>query len=300
MADSTFDDQVKAAERDKYLAEAAKANAEKEKIEFELSESKRFFNTKTIWSVILGVGFLGFFINYVVVPTFNKENIELETKNAITQDSIQIQKRLLRNKIDSLNKQIGINRKISDKNNALSDNIKKSSITLSSFQKKNDSLQKAVVKSKSLLISYNKEILIVKPLRDSLKNLRETQKLLSSNSHLTVLLVFSNKEWQIDGYINPVINVSNSKGKIYKYYPETERIFAVGIHPWNETNFDFIVPWNKNEPDKFDYNVTIKSQKYKLQNDRYHITFNQENKVLYSDNGQPPQSHIKIDLIIKN
>ncbi len=105
MADLSISDQLKAAERDKYLAETAKAKSEKEQIDYELKQSKRIFNVKTIWSVIVGVSFLGFFINYVIVPAANKENIELATKNAITSDSLFKQKILLEEKSLILKKQ---------------------------------------------------------------------------------------------------------------------------------------------------------------------------------------------------
>lgn len=98
MTDSepNLNDQIKAAERDKYLAEAAKAIAEKKQIDFELSQSKKFFNIKTIWSVIIGVGFLGFFISYALVPIAQRDNILLGIQLAKQSDSLRLGNKALK------------------------------------------------------------------------------------------------------------------------------------------------------------------------------------------------------------
>src|SRR5690242_20557879 len=97
MINLTIDEQVKIAERDKYLAEANKAITEQARIQFELDEllkesKKEWYRKKEFgyniskWAV--GIGFLIFFINYAVLPATNKNNIELATSVAMANDSL--------------------------------------------------------------------------------------------------------------------------------------------------------------------------------------------------------------------
>ncbi len=90
----SIEDQVKAAERDKFLAEAKKAESERKKIDYELAESiketskptwrkKEFRNT--LIAIFLGLSFLGFYIEYAVLPFVNRDNLLLSVENAKAQ-----------------------------------------------------------------------------------------------------------------------------------------------------------------------------------------------------------------------
>jgi hypothetical protein len=88
----SVDNEVKIAERDKYIAEAEKAKAEKLKIEFDYQEAKResskhWWLTKNfrqqIITALIGVSLIGFYISYVVEPALKIDNIKLSLKNAI-------------------------------------------------------------------------------------------------------------------------------------------------------------------------------------------------------------------------
>jgi membrane protein insertase Oxa1/YidC/SpoIIIJ len=93
----TLEEKAKQAEINKYLAEAKKATVEQQKIQYELSElvkenSKRWYRKKETlngiskWAV--GISFITFFLNYVIVPAANKDKIELEIKNSKTSYSL--------------------------------------------------------------------------------------------------------------------------------------------------------------------------------------------------------------------
>lgn len=87
-----LDDQLKAAERDKYLAEAKKAESEKQKTDFEFLQLKS--EREKVWwlqlkfrqsliSVLIGISFLGFYINYIVIPLSTIDNLELKLNNKV-------------------------------------------------------------------------------------------------------------------------------------------------------------------------------------------------------------------------
>ncbi len=87
---STLDDEIKQAKRDKFLAEIEKTNAERNKVLHEteeaIKESKRpwWWTTKVRQNIIpgiIGLGFLGFYISYAVVPAFQVENMHLKLDN---------------------------------------------------------------------------------------------------------------------------------------------------------------------------------------------------------------------------
>lgn len=81
-----LDEQIKAAERDKYLAEAKKVEAEKERINFQHEQEKKE-SLKPWWKslgfrqILIGTTALGFYITYVIIPAFNIENIQLKLEN---------------------------------------------------------------------------------------------------------------------------------------------------------------------------------------------------------------------------
>lgn len=87
---NSLDEEIKIAERNKYLAETEKVNAEKDKILFELQEAKSesqknwWQSSKVKQNIIpglIGLSFLGFYINYAVLPAFQAENLRLNLDN---------------------------------------------------------------------------------------------------------------------------------------------------------------------------------------------------------------------------
>jgi len=270
MADSSLSDQVKAAERDKYLAEAAKANAEKEKIEFDLSQSKKFFNTKTIWSVILGVGFLGFFITYVVIPAANKENIEISTQNAITKESLRKQRDTLLNEKDSLNKvrtnlnkQINDNKKIADENNKLNDSVNNAKRKLESLKNQTNSLSLLISHSQNQIKFYKSQINSLKPTVDSLENAKSF-KLLWEKSGFSFLNLYINFSFQNtikNSDITPILTFTDDNGKKYLFENDSGLDVSQGFH--------FLIPAN------LKYSLSIKSKIYKLPVNKINFDYNE-------------------------
>ena len=69
MEDLNLDEQLKAAERDKYIAEAKKAASERSKIDFEHTKLKKIWWKKITFrqfiEILIGISFLTFYINYV-------------------------------------------------------------------------------------------------------------------------------------------------------------------------------------------------------------------------------------------
>lgn len=143
-----LEDQVKAANRDKLLAEAEKAKSERKRVEFDLfelqSETNKswFFKkdaiTKIGTSVVLVITFLSFFIPFVVLPAFNKDNIELATQNAITKDSLYKQGKILIDKTKILQ----------------SDSVKNFNLSIN-LQKKEKELAEAIQARKQIDVNYN-------------------------------------------------------------------------------------------------------------------------------------------------
>jgi hypothetical protein len=87
----TLDEELKEAERQKFLAEAEKARTEQKKIELDyntqLRDSKRsWFLKEKFWknfvSIFLGFSILGFYVNFIILPSFQKDNIELSLENS--------------------------------------------------------------------------------------------------------------------------------------------------------------------------------------------------------------------------
>src|SRR3569833_2857110 len=86
----SISDQVKAAERDKYLAEASKAIAEETKVIYDLEQSKKWHNG-IVFKGVVTIAFIGLFVNFVLIPTFNLNKIKLETLLANEKDSLSKQ-----------------------------------------------------------------------------------------------------------------------------------------------------------------------------------------------------------------
>jgi hypothetical protein len=86
-----LEDQLKAAERDKYLSETRKAESEKAKIDLEAEKIKKENNKpwwQTQFSGLLGIGFLGFFITFVIYPMSKIENKELMLQTKIDAEKL--------------------------------------------------------------------------------------------------------------------------------------------------------------------------------------------------------------------
>ncbi len=141
-------DQVKAAEKEKYLAEAAKALAEKEKVEYELSQSKKFFNIRTIWSIIIGVGFLSFFISYTLIPISQRDNILLSTRLAKESDSLYIGGKILKEKLTIL-------KQLKDSLIKQSDSLSKSKYQNTQLNKEYKNLIKELLKASNELVEVS-------------------------------------------------------------------------------------------------------------------------------------------------
>ena len=92
-----LDDQIKIAERDKNLAEIQKLLAERDKLYFELEETKKESKRKwfkknafkqSILLGLIGIGFLGFYITYAVIPAFQVESLHYKLENEKKADSL--------------------------------------------------------------------------------------------------------------------------------------------------------------------------------------------------------------------
>jgi hypothetical protein len=87
---TSVDELIKKAELEKLISERLKTDAEREKISFEhdivKKEEEKKWWTKSkfrqqIVAVLLGLSVLGFYITYIVIPSFSINNIKLELDN---------------------------------------------------------------------------------------------------------------------------------------------------------------------------------------------------------------------------
>jgi hypothetical protein len=245
-------DQVKAAERDKYLAEAAKAQMESKKIENDINDSHKFFNVKTIWSVILGVGFLGFFITYVVVPAANKDNIETRTAIAISYEANRKQQLKIDSNIDSLNKLLKVSKSLKKQNDGYATKINSQKLTLDTLDNKYKTTVLNTNELKKSAEKYKTQISKFKPIVDSFKNEINTTKLLEHNPYtLDLFLIYHGKSTLIEN--EPTFTVKVKKNETAVFAP-TE-IYDAG------ENFMF---YEFTMPELEVLTLSIKSKKYKL------------------------------------
>jgi hypothetical protein len=128
----TLDEKIKEAELEKLLAEVEKTRAEQKTIELDYDKqlkelSINWFLKEKFWknfvSIFLGFSILGFYTNYIILPSFQKDNIELSLENS-------------RHKMELNDKEI---------------HLKEDSIKLKIEKIKNDSFN-AVVYSKGIII----------------------------------------------------------------------------------------------------------------------------------------------------
>lgn len=112
MQPTSLDDQIKVAEIEKIKAETAKTKLEQKKIQFELDlvrreDTKSWYITKEFYkfviSVVFGVAILGFYMQWVIEPTVNIKNLQIQRANEETIDSIRAAKKKLKATTDSLN-----------------------------------------------------------------------------------------------------------------------------------------------------------------------------------------------------
>jgi hypothetical protein len=107
----TVEQQVKEAERDKLLAEADKARAEKIKIDLESKElleeqSKSWWtkksNLKGIIGAIIAIPLMAFYFDYVIGPVSEIHNVELTLENAKKSDTLNLKEKQLKQANDTL------------------------------------------------------------------------------------------------------------------------------------------------------------------------------------------------------
>lgn len=73
----TLAEQVKEAERDKLFAE-------KEKLEYDLQQSKKFFTKNTFWTIVVTVAVFGFYYDFAAKPIIERDTILGSLENAKT------------------------------------------------------------------------------------------------------------------------------------------------------------------------------------------------------------------------
>lgn len=138
-------------ERLKLVAEAQKAQIELKKIKLEYREQlkvsrKKWYNKESFWrnfvSIFLGFTILGFYINYIIIPSSQIQNIELSLEN--TKHKEELNEKGKRLKIDSINLYL-----LKKRNDSLS-------VVLYSKQIINDSLQSGFKIAYSNLNKMNK------------------------------------------------------------------------------------------------------------------------------------------------
>ncbi len=134
---SNIDDELKIAERDKYIAEknkldeeAAKAKAEHLRITLDYEEAKeekdkhfiRKKNSRQILiSTFVGLSILGFYINFLIVPAFKTDSINMSLD--IAKKNRQLESGNL--KLDSANEVLKINKDLLRKKTQRQDTISK-------------------------------------------------------------------------------------------------------------------------------------------------------------------------------
>ena len=85
----SLEEQLKKSEINKNIQEVEKTKKEIEKIQAETNLINKSWWTKPdSWVSILGLSALAFFFNYVIIPSSQKDNIELSLKNAQVSDSL--------------------------------------------------------------------------------------------------------------------------------------------------------------------------------------------------------------------
>lgn len=217
MGNLSLEDQVKAANRDKLLAEAAKAKSEKEKVDFDLNESKKDVNQKWIFKkdsiskiatlAIFTITFLSFFIPFVVLPAFNKDNIELATQNAITKDSLYKQGKFLAIETKTLSKE-------SQKNSALSQKLNTKETELKEAvesRKQVDSNYREVFKLYNDNLNRNNSALVIaeEKLKRSIQVSKKLPDLGGENEQLVSVVVSDANAVKKERSIKIVLNPNN-------------------------------------------------------------------------------------------
>lgn len=218
MGNINLEDQVKAANRDKLLEEAKKAKSETEKVEFDLSELKKevdknwFIRKDSISKIatlfVFVITFLSFFIPFVVVPAFNRDNIELATQNAITKDSLYKQGKILVNKTIALEADSINNYKLSlslnNKENELAEAIR--------ARKEVDSNYKAVFKLYNENSNKNSQKLNVAK-KNLDRSIRIFTKLKDLGGNISGTFPFTIKDSK-DKYTNIFVTLNPNNGEI--------------------------------------------------------------------------------------
>ncbi|TCC97210.1 LptF/LptG permease family protein [Pedobacter hiemivivus] len=258
-----LEEQVKIAERDKYIAESKKALAEADKIYFEYGESKResqkkWWQTKNfrqqLIAVLLGVSLIGFYLNYVVIPTTQAEAIRLNLKNAVAEKNLDskakeldsIKKALLKNGIflNSFRKNLTYKAQVID-------SLKK---TINDIQRTNETVNLILSKKRLDTIKLN---LAQNKLRNLNHKFGKQETILNSVS----------KESSSIGANEPIVHFRPKYGnqlideiRIYIYSAESLRFSAL-------KEFVISKEINSTSLPQGDYYLEIASDVYKLKSD---------------------------------
>jgi len=86
----TLSEQVKSAERDKYLAEAEKAKSEKIKIDKEINRYKYFLTRTEIFTILAAIPIFWFYYEFLAKPIFDRDNILNSLENSKQKKSLDI------------------------------------------------------------------------------------------------------------------------------------------------------------------------------------------------------------------
>jgi len=265
MAESELDKQIKEAQILMYKAKADKAEAEKKKINFEITQEKKVWTSRKFWAQVIVIGggtivFLSFFIPYAVIPI-------AEHKSYVLADSLDNEKKDLKIKTEKLDKEIANNKSLVKNKSDLIKNI-------TTLQRLYDSIHNNVAMIKQNQVLVTQKILYSKKQLAQYKNAVDS---LETNSH-------------IDDYfyrrkpinVRCIFNFQGSEVMIARvagvhcyatteaHYKKKPYVIEGKIKSAYDINFNLV--------DEIFY-ITLKGGEYKIAGGRYKLDFQGTQKI---------------------
>jgi|GEM_PF-3135663 len=249
----TLADQVKEAERDKLFAE-------KEKLEHDLQQSKKFFTKNTFWTIVVSVAVFGFYYDFAAKPVIERDTIlgsleNAKTKLELDKKSALVDKEAASNNIlrESLNQEHLKALKTADTLNLarIEINHAKNAITKFTTILKSNPTQADLIKAQSKVTASLNEISKYKIRVDSLKKF-------DFHNYVGVLIHFVYKN---DEFPPPV---SGAYLRL-EFNPVQFMLFPpFRINGGNDGTY-YIFPSET-------YYVILDSKDYKLKDEHFHFT----------------------------
>ena len=248
MVETELDKQIKQAEIRKHTAEAEKAEIEKERADYELRQSKKYFGWRTARDIsrpVLGIGVILAVTFSIVIPLINVTNLndkaELATKQtalAYKDDSLRRRNDSLEKKSISLKRQHQISDSLTHLSARLQDSVKSQRLSLANAKTETGLVKKQLQTDRSKLTSLT-------AITDSMNNVTATEVDFQRVPGGVVMFDYPDNSMGLHLNIFRLKYISNNK--TYIFYP----------HNFYQKGYYLHLPFGI-------YKVIIEDNKYKL------------------------------------